>query len=73
MFYLFVNGNRIHDREGLDDLAPLAFTTKEQGDRYADDLHADHLKRARRRFPAQDLLRPLRDHYVIAAEAPPVP
>lgn len=81
MFYLFVNGNRVHDegehdasgrvtREGGGD---LTFATKADGDAKADALFAEALAQFKRgrlsRFPG---LAPKREAYVVAEEPPPV-
>ena len=82
MFYLFVNGNRVHD-EGEHDASgrvtregggELAFSTKAAGDAKADALFDEALDRYRRgrmrRFPG---LAPKRESFVVAEEPPPVP
>lgn len=82
MFYLFVNGSRVHDegehdaqmrvtREGGGD---LTFATKADGEAKADALFAEALARFKRsRLGRFRGLGPKRSSYVVAEEAPTVP
>lgn len=81
MFYLFVNGNRVHD-EGDHDAqgrvtraggGPLTFETLAEGEDVADARHAANLER----FNADRLGRnpkraPRRESYVVSEDPPTV-
>lgn len=68
MLFLYVNGNRVHDKNGDGSHAPLSFRTQAEGEAAADAMHAEQAALAQKRGrPA-----PLRSSFVIAAEPPPV-
>lgn len=65
-FYLYVNGNQVHD-EAKGPHAPLSFGSRAEGEAHADALYANAVELAtsmRRR-------KPRRDGYIVATEPPP--